>query len=169
MHSTLKLTTIAKKWRDILAGSTRIRDYCMAKYQKPPTFFLGINGKKFPDHRHCPAIFILPGIKTEGLIPEFPYALTVSWSIKQDDIITDGARKKWTENLVGESIEFLGVTETDDFGQLILEVLQAGLDETFPISKIDYNIDTQEYYPQFPGYMILTTEINPAMGEQLEY
>ena len=64
----------------------------------------------------------------------------------------------------------LGMYECDDFGQLIYDELQAALLEIgFPITKVEYNIDTQAFYPQFPGYMVLTTEIEPAMGEEIEY
>lgn len=167
--TTLILSKMARRWRDILRDSARIRQYCQNNYGKPPTIFLGVNGKKLPDERHCPAIFILPGIKTEGLIPEFQYALSVSWSIKQPDVEVDGIRKKWTENLTGESIEFLGVTESDQFGQMIFEELQSAVEDDFPITKMDYNIEIQEHYPQFPGFMILTTEIEPAMGEEITY
>lgn len=167
---TLQLTKIAKRWKDILHNSQRLREYCVEKYKKPPTIFVGVNGKKFPDSRHCPAIFILPGIKTEGLMPaEYPYALTISWSVLQQDVVVDGVRQKWSECVNGELIEFLGVYESDDFGQLVMSILQEELMDDWPISKIDYNIDTQEYYPQWPGFAVLTTEIEPAIGEELHY
>jgi len=57
-----------------------------------------------------------------------------------------------------------------DFGQLIYETLQEALiADSFPLSKVEYNIETQAYFPQFPGYMVLTTEIEPAMGEDIKY
>jgi len=170
MQLTLKLKTMAMRWRDILINSTEINDFCQDKYGKPPTIFMGINGKKLPDKKHCPAIFILPGIKTEGLDQsELSYGISISWSIDQPNVMVDGEIVRWNETLTGEVIEFLGVYETDDFGQLIYEVLQAELMDNFPVSRVDYSIETQDYWPQFPGYMILTTIIEPAMGEELDY
>lgn len=151
-------------------NSTEIHDFCMNQYGKPPTIFMGVNGKKLPDKKYCPAIFILPGVKTEGLDQDvLSYGLCISWSIVQPNVMVDGEIKAWSESLTGNVIEFMGVYEADDFGQLIYEVLQAELMSNFPVSKMDYNIDTQAYFPQFPGYMVLTTDIEPAMGEELEY
>lgn len=167
--TTLQINTMARRWRDIIKNSTRIRDFCIEKYNKAPTIFVGVNGKKLPDKRHGPAIFILPGVKTEGLIPEFAFALSVSWFIVQENVLVDGVQQKWHENITGELVEFLGAYESDDFGQIIWEVLAEELMDSFPISKAEYNIDTQEHFPQWPGFMILTTEIEPSMGEVLNY
>lgn len=170
MHSTLKLKTMAMCWRDILMDSAEIKNFCLEKYGKLPTIFVGVNGKKLPDKKYCPAIFILPGVKTEGLDQsELSYGIVVSWSIDQPHVIVDGEITPWNGAEKGEAIEFLGVYETDDFGQLIYEVLQSELTDIFPISRVDYSIETQEYWPQFPGYMILTTNIYPAIGEELNY
>lgn len=170
MELTLKLKTIALRWRDILMNSPEIRDFCVDKYGKPPTIFMGVNGKKLPDKKYCPAIFILPGVKTEGLDQaELSYGIGVSWSIDQSNVMVDGEVKPWSESLAGEVIEFLGVYETDDFGQLIYEVLQTELMDNFPVSKVTYNIETSSDWPQFPGYMLLETIIEPVMGENLEY
>jgi len=171
MEMTLKIKTMAMRWRDIIMDSTEINDFCMNKYGKKPTIFMGVNGKKLPDKKHCPAIFILPGIKAEGGNQDvLSYGLCVSWTIANENILVDGETVKWSETLTGNVIEFLGMYETDDFGQLIYETLQQVLiDNSFPISKIEYNIDTQAYFPQFPGYMVLTTELEPAMGENIIY
>ncbi|MDU2063778.1 MAG: hypothetical protein E6713_02970 [Sporomusaceae bacterium] len=170
MELTLKLKTMAMRWRDILLASDSIRNFCLDKYGKPPTIFVGVNGRKLPDKKHCPAIFILLGVKTEGADQDVQtYAASISWSIMQNDVMVDGEIKPWAENLTGEVIEFLGGYETDDFGQLIYEVLQTELMDSFPISKVEYNIDTQAYFPQWPGYMIISTDIEPSMGEELEY
>lgn len=170
MELTLKLKTIALRWRDILMDSAEIRDFCIEKYNKPPTIFMGVNGKKLPSKKHCPAIFILPGVKTEGLDQaELAYGICISWSIDQPNVMVDGEIKPWSEDITGKVIEFLGVYETDDFGQLIYEALQSELMESFPVSKIDYHIETSAEWPQFPGFMVLETNIEPAMGEELEY
>lgn len=169
MELTLQLKIIAQRWLEILHNSAEIRDFCMERYRKPPTLFMGVNGKKLPNKKHCPAVFILPGVKSEGVDqPELSYGICVSWSIDQPNVMVDGEIKPWSEDITGEIIEFLGVYESDDFGQLIYEILQDQI-ENFPISKIDYNIETSQDWPQFPGYMILQTTIEPAMGEELEY
>jgi hypothetical protein len=170
MEFTLKLKTIALRWRDILMDSAKIHDFCMERYGKPPTIFMGVNGQKLPAKKHCPAIYILPGVKKEGADQtELSYGLCVSWSIVQQNVMLDGEIKPWNENDTGKLIEFLGVYETDDFGQLIYETLQAELSDIFPISKMEYNVNTQVYWPQFPGYMVLTTDIRPGIGEEIEY
>ncbi len=168
--TTLQLKIMARRWRDILKNSTRIRDFCVEKYGRRPTIFVGVNGRKLPDKRHGPAIFILPGVKTEGLIPEFAHAIAVSWFIVQEKISVDGVEQPWRENVTGELIEFLGAYEADDLGQIIYEVLAEELMDDYPITKAEYDIDTSpEYFPQWPGHMVLTTEIDPCMGEIIYY
>ncbi len=172
MDRTLKLKTMAMVWRDILVDSADIAYFCKKKYGKKPTVFMGVNGCKLPNEVYCPLICIIPGIKTEGADEEIQrYGLGISWVIKQPNVLVDGVEKAWSDDLDGSLIEFLGMYESDEFGQLIYEVLQSWLIEngSFPISKIEYSINTQAYFPQFPGNMILVTEIEPAMGEILEY
>lgn len=172
MEMTLKLKTIAMLWRDIILNSDEIKTFCLEKYNKEPTIFVGVNGKKLPDKKYCPAIFILPGIKTEGADEdELSYGLCVSWSIDQSKVIVDGIEKIWEEKLEGNTIEFLGTYETDDFGQLIYDTLQKNLlnKGIFPISRNEYNVESQMYFPQFPGFMVLTTHIQPAFGEEINY
>jgi len=171
VEMTLKLKTMAMVWRDVLMNSQKIKDFCQQKYEKVPTIFMGVNGRDLPDKKYCPAIFILPGIKTEGADQDvLSYGICVSWSICQPKAIVDGVEKAEAVRITGNVIEMLGMYECDDFGQLIYDELQAALLEIgFPITKVEYNIDTQAFYPQFPGYMVLTTEIEPAMGEEIEY
>ena len=171
MIHTLKLKTIALRWRDIILASTAIRDFCVEKYGKPPTLFVGVNGKRLPDKKHCPAIFIIPGVKTEGLDqPENSYGIAISWAILQPNVMVDGVTVPWTENITGEVIEFLGAYESDDFGQLIYETLQTVAMDEHPISKVDYEVDgSSEFCPQWPGHMILQTDIEPTLGETLTY
>ena len=159
-------------WRDILTESTAIRNFCIDKYGKPPTFFMGLNGQRLPNARFCPLISIVGGVKKEGLDEEsFSYFLAVSWVVEQKNIMVDGQTAVWTENsTTGEIIEFLGAYESDDLGQLIYAELQAVLGDNWPISKIDYEVDwAPQYYPQWPGHMIAATSIMPTMGEEIEY
>lgn len=172
MNGTLKLKTMAMVWRDVLADSSAIADFCMEKYGKKATFFMGVNGSKLPNEAYCPLICIIPGIKTEGADEEIlRYGLGISWVINQPNVLVDGEEKAWSDDLEGSMIEFLGMYESDELGQLIFETLQTWLMDngSFPISKMEYSINTQAYFPQFPGNMILVTEIEPAMGETIVY
>jgi len=109
MEMTLKIKTMAMAWRDILMGSVEIENFCMEKYGKKPTIFMGVNGNKLPDKRYCPAIFILPGIKTEGGGQDvLSYGICVSWSVNQPRVMVDGVEMSWSETLEGEVIEFFG-------------------------------------------------------------
>lgn len=171
MIHTLKLKTIAMCWRDIILSSDAIRNYCLDKYGKPPTIFMGVNGKKLPEDKHCPYICIMPGVKNEGLDQDpLTYGIAISWAIVQSDVLVDGELRKWNENLTGEVIEYLGVYESDDFGQLIYETIQAAVMDNHPVTKLEYEVNgASEYIPQWPGHMILQTDIEVAMGEEIEY
>ncbi|MDF2631431.1 MAG: hypothetical protein K0Q85_27 [Caproiciproducens sp.] len=171
MNPTLKLKTIAMTWRDILMESGKIRGFCQEKYGKPPTIFMGMNGQRLPVKETCPYIAIVGGVKKEGLEEEsFLYHIGISWVIMQSNALVDGEIKPWSEKLTGETIECMGVYECDELGQLIYEVLQEALGDSWPISKIDYEVDwAPPYFPQWPGHMVAATSILPTMGEEIEY
>ncbi|MEN6411983.1 MAG: hypothetical protein ABFC84_04335 [Veillonellales bacterium] len=158
MISTLKLSDITSKWRDALQASTPIQNFCTTKFNQAPKIYVGINGKNLPAAADCPLIILYPGAKLEGLeLQEYTYKLTVGWIILRDAATT-------TNNV----IEYSGVAECDQLGQLIYQEL-AGLNAKNPLSVVDYSIEPFAYYPRFPGRMDITLKITPVNGYSVEY
>lgn len=158
MIPTLKLSDIISKWRDTLQASQPIKDYCIAKFNKEPKIYVGINGKTPPASTDCPVIILYPGAKSEGLeLQEYTYKLTVGWSIHQDATVV-------TNNVM----EYSGVSECDGLGQLIYQEL-AQLNMDNPISEVHYNIEPVVYYPCFTGRMDITLKITLVNGYLINY
>ena len=158
MIPTLNLSDITGRWRDTLQASQPIRDYCLAKYNKAPAIYVGINGKTPPADTDCPLIILYPGAKSEGLeLQEYTYKLTVGWTILQAEAAASNNVK-----------EYLGVTECDGLGQLIYQEL-AQIDADHPISEVHYSIEPVAYYPRFTGRMDITLKITLANGYRITY
>jgi len=170
LELTLDLTSIAEKWSDTLAASTRLKAWCQEKYGKDPTIFYAANGRKLPDKKYCPVVIVLPGLKHEGISEDpLKYIISVSWCVENNKATVDGVSAAWNEKLTGSYIKFDGARETDEFGQLIYEIIQEVAKDIFPVSSVDFSIETQEFFPQWPGFMILSTDIEPTFGEIIKY
>jgi hypothetical protein len=166
---TVKFTDIVAKYRDALKNNTPINEFCLNKYGVKPTLFIGLNGKSLPDDQFCPAIVLLPGVKHEGLeVSGNEYIAGVMWSIKNGKVLVDGVERDWSPKLSGNVVEFVGVSETDALGQLIYEAL-AEVSDNYPVSKIEFNLESQQAYPQWPGYMFITHEADVIIGGNLEF
>lgn len=158
MIPTLKLSDIISKWRNALQSSLAIHSYCLEKYNKAPTIQVGINGKTLLQDSACPVIILYPGAKSEGLeLQEYSYKLSVGWTILQP-----------TSTVNDNVIEYTGVTECDDLGQLIYqELVQISPDN--PVSEVNYSIEPVAYYPRFHGRMDVTLKITPISGFTITY
>ena len=158
MVPTLKLSDIIGKWRNALTASESIQNYCETKFTRKPKIYVGVNGKSMPADEDCPLIILYPGSKKEGLeLQEYTYTLTVGWVILQEGATT-----------VDNVIEYSGVAECDELGQLIYQEL-TGLSARNPISAVDYSIEPVAYYPRFPGRMDITIKITPVNSYSIEY
>lgn len=158
MVPTLKLSDIIGKWRNALTASESIQNYCTTKFTRKPKIYVGVNGKNMPADEDCPLIILYPGSKKEGLeLQEYTYTLTVGWVILQEGTTT-----------VNNVIEYSGIAECDELGQLIYQEL-AGLSAKNPISAVDYSIEPIAYYPRFPGRMDITIKITPVNSYSIEY
>lgn len=157
MIQTLSLSTIVRAWRDLLAANATISDYCLARYGRTPRLYVGINAKKPPTEADCPYIVIRPGVKEEGELEEFTYAISVGWAIKNENQTTN-------DNVIEQN----GVYECDDLGQLIYQAL-AEASANSPVTRSQYEIEPIEFWPQFVGQMELETTITPAIGGSITY
>lgn len=157
MIQTLPLSTIVQAWRDALAASAEINDYCLAHYGRIPKIFIGISRKAPPTESDCPYIVIRPGTKEEGEIGEFTYVISVGWAIKNEN-----------QTELGSVVEQDGVFECDALGQMIYEAL-AEVSPSNPITRSRYEIEPIEFYPQFVGQMELEISITPAIGGSIDY
>ena len=155
---TITLESIVKKWRDAIKNSTAISAFCTTKYRKSLSLFVGVNGKKPPTENDCPLIIIFPGSKVEGLgESEYQYMISVGWSILQPSV-----------TVVNGVSETTGTYETDELGQLIYAAIaEASLD--YPITHIEYSIETNEFFPQFPGRIDAIITVPVAFGANLTY
>lgn len=157
MYPIIPLYDIVKKWRDKLAQSPEIVNYCQEKYGKAPTIYVGVNLKKPPTENDCPYIVILPGASREGETEQNEYVVNIGWAIRNDRIIT-----------VGNIQELAGIAEVSKFGELILDaVVEAN--PSYPVTQIITSIEPVEFFPQLVGEMELTIEIDQVIGATISY
>jgi hypothetical protein len=158
MIPTLAITSVMKKWLNALANDPDIKAYCLDKFGKEPTFFLEIDKRNPPKKEHCPFIVIWPGKKTEGLSnSSYPYSASIGWVILEEE-----------KETTGNTIEYKGVYEADDLGQLILKAVSE-VNPSCPITNVDYSVELTEYQPQYGGRMDITISIPVTIGGVLNY
>jgi hypothetical protein len=85
MIKTLPLMTIITAWGKALGQNAEINAFCLSKYNKTPTIYVGINKKKPPTEDDCPYIVIRPGVKEEGELDVYSYVISVGWAIKNEN------------------------------------------------------------------------------------
>ncbi|AIF52004.1 hypothetical protein [Pelosinus sp. UFO1] len=155
---TIKVTDISERWRVAIRGSAEIEAFCQEKYGKTFKLYDGYDEKSPPIADDCPYIVLLPGSKLEGAgKPENTYMATIAWCIYNKNPIVSG-----------NDISYPGLVETDTLGQLILETV-AELNPSYPVNEADYDIDPGSNFPQYPGRMNLTLNMQVTMGTKLEY
>lgn len=159
-YQTITLTSVLQAWRDVLKGSAEVKAWCQEKYGKDPKIFVGVNEKRPPKDTDCPFIVLMALPKTEGLENSpYTYSFLVGWSVLNKEI-TD----------IDGVIEYPGLYETDELGQMIWGLIQAASSE-HPCSQMEYDInaDSMDLLPQFPGAMLIDIEVTPAIGGTLAY
>lgn len=158
MFSTIPITVFIRKWRDAIANSAAISAFCMEKYHKPLSLYVGIDGKKPPTDKSCPLVIVFPGGKVEGSgEEEYRYTGSIGWSIIQPQVTQqDGI----TENT--------GLYEADELGQLILATI-AEINPSYPVTRVEYAFESNDFFPQFPGRMDITIQVPVRMGAQISY
>ena len=155
---TLPLKEILQKWCDVLSTDQDIIDYCMAKYGKAPTVFVGLDVRDSPGEEDCPLIVVFPGDKNEGLKQaNYQYNLSIGFVILQENFTTTGNVR-----------EYHGIYEVDDIAQLSLKAVVVA-SEDYPVSQATIRIDLTEHQPQYAGHMDLTIDIPVTMGAELSY
>jgi len=155
---TIMVTDISERWRVAIRGSVKIEEFCQEKYGKTFKLYDGYDEKNPPTATDCPYVVLLPGRKIEGAgRPENSYMITIAWCILNK-----------TPIITGNDISYPGLRETDTFGQLIQETV-AELNPSYPVNDVDYDIDPGSNFPQYPGRMDLTLNIQVIMGTNLVY
>ena len=155
---TIKLTDIDKKWAQALESSAAINAFCMDKYSKLPTIYLGFDGKNMPKESDCPVIILAPGNKTEGLEQSnHTFYKFIRWSV---------ANKSITK--AGNIVSYDGEIESDELGQLIYMEL-AELNPDMPISQVDIDVNGTHFFPQFPGKMDIQLDLEVLIGAETDY
>lgn len=158
MFPTLKLSDFILKWRDALVNSGEIDSFCQSKYGKPVKIFTGYDANQPPTTLDCPYILIYPGKKVEGANKKiYRYTIPIEWSICNN-----------TKTESNRVVELQGIYEADELGQLILMVLNE-VSVDLPISKVDYNKEAIESFPQFIRRMEVKFHFTPALGGNLAY
>jgi hypothetical protein len=159
LDQTLPLMSIAKRWAEALAADPNITDFCQAKYGKQQIIYLGMDTKHLPNSDNCPRIIIQIGEKLEGEGErQHQYILTVGWTIKNEKFAQ-------ADNI----IEYAGMQECDDLGQLIYSCINS-VNPDFPIETATYTIAPIDFFPQFVGDLEAVITINNVIGVgQIEY
>lgn len=156
---TITLSSILQKWEAALLASSAIQDFCMEKYNKAPTLYVGYDKKRPATTADCPVIILFTGNKDEGLEQDiFTYRASIGWSVanKNKDTSTPGV------------IRYPGVFESDELGQLIWAVI-AEASDNWPVSRAYYDLEAVEFFPQVPGRMDIEIDVIPPIGAPIEY
>lgn len=171
MEYTIPLQSITDAWAEALEKSDAIKQYCREHYGKTPVIVIGGNPRESPDFTYCPYIVLMNGAKIEGDDQStLSYTVGVAWGIKNAHLIVDGKEIPNGNFANASKCELKGAREVDELGQMIYETLQTcAKDRGWPISRVDYDITPIATFPQFAGTMICITDIEPALGETLEY
>ncbi len=155
---TLPLMTIIRKWANALAESQDLLDFCEQKYNKLPTIFIGSDYQNPSSQDDYPIIILHHAKKIEGdKIDKYTYRIVVDWGIWND----------FAERQ-GNIVEFVGIAEADEMGQIILDVISK-VNENYPIRKVYYNIVPDTNFPFVPGQMKIKLEIETCPGYQINY
>lgn len=155
MSMNLNMNDISEKWLSILKSSESLESFCQEHYGKSCRFFIGGDPKAPPTEDDAPFLMILTGEKEEWMETDNVYVMYVMGVIISE--------KKTKEDGV---LRVCGQAEINDFVHIVLNELQDNVQ--YPMhAEVDVNPTTD--YPQFSAFMKLTTTIQPAMGEELEY
>lgn len=155
---TASLVNLTRLFAEKLADSEEIKQYCTEHYKKEQIVFLGTDLKQPPPQDTCPYIVVVPGEKQEGLTQkQFTYVVDIMWCISNKEITKD------------KLVEFVGMDEADNLGQLILNTVVNSLKNSV-VNQIDYSVNGLTEYPQFPGQMSLTINVPHVIGtERVEF
>lgn len=155
---TASLVNLTRLFAEKLADSEEIKQYCTEHYKKEQIVFLGTDLKQSPPEDTCPYIVVVPGEKQEGLTQkQFTYVVDIMWCISNKEITKD------------KLVEFVGMDEADNLGQLILNTVVNSLKNSV-VNQIDYSVNGLTEYPQFPGQMSLTINVPHVIGtERVEF
>lgn len=155
---TASLVNLTRLFAEKLADSKEIKQYCTEHYEKEQIVFLGTDLKQPPPQDTCPYIVVVPGEKQEGLTQkQFTYVVDIMWCISNKEITKD------------KLVEFVGMDEADNLGQLILNTVVNSLKNSV-VNQIDYSVNGLTEYPQFPGQMSLTINVPHVIGtEKVEF
>lgn len=155
---TASLVNLTRLFAEKLADSKEIKQYCTEHYEKEQIVFLGTDLKQPPPQDTCPYIVVVPGEKQEGLTQkQFTYVVDIMWCISNKEITKD------------KLVEFVGMDEADNLGQLILNTVVNSLKNSV-VNQIDYSVNGLTEYPQFPGQMSLTINVPHVIGtERVEF
>lgn len=158
MIPTINAYQVIEKWRDKLASSEKLDAFCLEKYGKSFTIYVGADVKSLPNENNCPFILMIPSQKSEGVMHEdLQVTITLVWSI---------ASKEKTIN--GKIIEMNNVSELTKFGEIIaLEV--AEINPSYPISNLEVGYEYLELGLQARGRMDATIRIPVVMGANIDY
>lgn len=153
MRQTLPLTQITDKWLVTLRSSDELNDYCVAKYGKKPTIFIGLNPKDPISEEFLPAITIYPIGKVEGVTQEeYVYTMFCGW-----DILYEGVNE--AEDGI---VELEGMNLADELGQILYKLLSIA-NPSNPITEVRYMLDTQ-WAPRWTGIFYADIKITPPLG-----
>lgn len=159
MFPSISLETIAKKWRDAIANSTAIGDFCTTNYGKVPKIYVGLDPRHKPTSSDCPYIVLGGFTKHEGLEQgTYHYAGSVGWVVYETAVAS----------VTGQVNELQGLYHLDQLGQLIWEAI-AEINPNYPLSELSYSIDMLDYVPQYAGNADIIISVPVTMGATLSY
>lgn len=125
-------------------GNTTINTWCMTKYGKNPTIFVGIDPLKPPPFSgNCPMIIICFGIRAREADQRYR-AHSVRIGVAVEDKDNRQAR-------TGQIVRFLGCDDLDDFADLVEKEITRALNAAGYASTQDPDIEDECIPPYFVG------------------
>jgi len=144
---------ILQRMRDVLANDTALADWCQTNYGQAPKIFVGIDNRNQPGKKDCPLIILRPGTAEVGReVKNHEYKIMVDWAVLDESVSTNGS-----------VVEYQGVFQIDDMGQLVWQALQ-GFSSNVSLSRNDYILEPIDYFPMIVGGMDLSISVPNLIG-----
>ena len=138
------LTDAAAALRDEAAANAELKAWCLEKFGREATFYLGMNSRKPPKDTELPAVIFIPDGAEYDEAGNAVFTVGMVWAVNCPTVTADGNRTTYE-----------GFRLSDEFGARLTESLQ-GVNAAFRISSGGYDLFDGSQFPTFPGERTLT-------------
>ena len=151
-------TDILEKMKIVLVDDITLWEWCEINFNSSPKIFIGIDDRNPPGKKDCPLIILRPSSAGAEIGQEQSphiYKVLVDWAILDETVNAN-------DNLV----EYQGVYEADNMGQLIWQALKSFSDNV-SLSRSNYILEPISYFPMIVGGMDLEIIVPNVIGAEI--